>query len=564
MRAYQYLDISRPEKQSPMQRLEVRALLSPLMGFLADAAPAAAPGDITVDEELEEDAFLRALEEQLQQRMGELGASDAADATAAAHPPTFLALRVSQVDTLARRLRDALEPKRDAETGLVQAWTIQPQLQLQRKVKLSSHLQVLKLSTILREVRRLRLHQAGAGAQDADRAAPIELDIFPSLRVVEILHSQAALLRNVHCFARQLQSMHIEHTPMRSLRELLAPSPPLPEDAAQGAAWRRLERLELNCCDLPEVDASANLLTAVKVLDLGWNEIKSFGCPLAVPTLESLSLCHNLLPSIPPIQALKWLRALDLSVNQIHSLLGLEALQMLETLDVSHNLIGAIAEVERLVELPSLRRLKLSHNPIARRADYRREVFFFLGSSLELDGQPWTLGEVESMKVCRSLRLSETSLTALADQETAEDTMKVFPKAGGLAIAFGSASRKLVMDYPTLPAVHTITPQFVAIQNPPQSSLLRQYIRQQVAGSGFSEDGRAESVSGSSIRRDDPAQSSGSEALDKLSAGVGSLAFREGIRTVDDYFRVKSDSIVVASVPDENDPDFSTGADASW
>lgn len=543
-----------------MQRLEVRALLSPLMGFMVDEAPPAAPSDILVDEELEENDFLRALEEKLQQHMGDLGAS-----TSSGSPtPTFLVLRVTQVDTLARRLHDALEPKRDAETGVIQAWTIQPQLQ--RKVKMSSHIQVLKLSTILREVRHLRLHQAISSTHEGQtgaRTAPIELDIFPSLRVVEILHSQAALLRNIHFFARQLQMMHIEHTPMQSLRELLAPSPPLPTEVVEAAAWRRLETLELNCCDLPDVDASVNLLTAVKVLDLGWNEIKDFQCALTTPTLESLSLCHNLLPSIPSIQPLKWLRALDLSVNQIHSLAGLDALQMLETLDVSHNLISAIAEVEKLAELPSLRYLKLSHNPIARRADYRREVFFFLGSELELDAQPWTIGELESMKVCRSLRVFEPLATTFTDRETVETAEKVFPKAGGLTMD-GKSSQKLVMDYPVLPPVRAVTPQFVGIQNPPQSSLLRQYVRQQVVGSGVSDDGRSDSVAGSSVRREDTTQRSGSETMEKKSTSDGSSLRdddRRGVRTVDDYFRVKSDSIAAASVVEENDPDFSTGTD---
>lgn len=528
-----------------MQRLEVRALLAPLLGAAAEALdPLPAGRDIAVDEELQEDAFLRVLEERLQQRMGALAATGAGAA--------FLVLRVPQVDALARRLHDALEPKRDAETRLVQAWTIQPQLQ--RKVKMSSHIQVLKLSTILREVRCLRVHHAalaasnGAGDGGEDRTAPIEVDIFPSLRVIEVLHSHGSLLCNIHFFARQLQTMHIEHTPMATLRELLAPSPPPPGELRRAAAWRRLETLELNCCGLPAVDVSVNLLTAVRVLDLGWNEIKEFECALSTRTLENLSLCHNRLTSIPQLQAMTQLRVLDLSVNEIQSFDGLQTLLHLESLDVSHNLINLISQVELLADLPQLRSLKLSHNPISRRADYRREIFFFLGSELELDGQPWSIGELESMKVARMLRVNRHNLP-----DTDNATSLAYPRAGGM-FAGEITPLKVVMEYPSLPPVDGVQAHFVEILNPSLSTLSLQLSRYQSPSSD-----RSISLNGLQRREEDlPADNSEKEKTD-----YGRLqrnACKHSMQTVDAYFRVKSDSIVTSpTIADETDDDFSSG-----
>lgn len=519
-----------------MQRLEVRALLSPLKRLTSQQLlPRPSDGeDIVIDDELEEDDFVRALEEKLQLRSDELSGSVNGSAP-------FLVLRAAQIDTLASRLHDILEPKRD-ETNIVQAWTIQPQLQ--RKVKMSSHIQVLKLSTILREVQCLRVHQISLEAGGPARTAPIELDIFPSLRVVEILHSRADLLRNAHYFVRQLQSLHIEHTPMESLRELLAPSPPLDEDMSEAAEWRRLHTLELNCCGLPAVDMSVNLLSAIKTLDLGWNEIKTFESSLESQTLESLSLCHNLLSSLPPIQALTNLKALDLSVNQIESLAGIEALQQLEALDVSHNLINSMNELERLANIQRLTRAKLSHNPIARRADYRREVFFFVGKTVELDGKPWSFAELASMKDRRSFQgYGQKTETAIAQEAT--NTAKVFPKADGLSC--GKADLRMIMSYPLLPQKRSVTAHYAHIHNP-KSTLLNEYLKHHGLSSGLN--GQKQEVESSESTSD---QQSGGRSNEHDNGGEFTVV------TVDDYFRNKSDSITSAPVNVSIEPDYSSG-----
>ncbi|KAG6614864.1 Leucine-rich repeat protein [Phytophthora cinnamomi] len=480
-----------------MDRLEVRALLGP-SASTERAAAAPVERGICVDDALDEEAFLKALEEALQQH-------------AAALKRQFLELSAAQVDRLAFRLHDALVPKRDADTRVVQAWTIQPQLQL--KVKASAHIQVLKLSTILREVQRLRLHQSQPSQP------PIEVDIFPSLRVIEALNTEARGLQNVHFFAGQLRELHIEHTQVPTLRQLLAPR------EGQQRPWRKLLKLHMNCCALEEVDESVNLLRAVRTLDLGWNQIERFGTSASTRSLEILNLCHNQLKEVPPIQSLRALRELDLAVNRISSLKGLEKLTALERLDVSHNLIDDITEVELLMRLPRLTYVKMEFNPIARRPDYRREVLFYLGEPIELDGRRWSDAEVSSMKKRRMLLMLEGEKEhSIVDSGIWGQSVEspVYPKVrvqSGLVVK----NPKLVLGYPLLPRSKCAPAHYVEIMNPP--STLPTTNKHQ------------SSVAGRSIEA--------SENGDKLcGTSQGPHNNRQPVRSVDEYFRTQRDVIV--------------------
>ncbi|KAL3656868.1 hypothetical protein V7S43_018211 [Phytophthora oleae] len=482
-----------------MDRLEVRALVR-----APERAAPAAPVDrgISVDDSLDEEAFLKTLEETLQQHVASLSQQ-------------FLVLSESQVYRLAFRLNDALVPKRDADTGVIQAWTIQPQLQL--KVKASAHIQVLKLSTILREVQRLRLHQC----QTEENAVedPIEVEIFPSLRVIEALNTGSRGLQNVHYFAGQLRELHIEHTQVTTLQELLKPK----QQETKGV-WRKLLKLQMNCCDLQVVDESVNLLRAVRTLDFGWNKIKTFETDVTTKTLQVLNLCHNQLKLVPPIQSLRGLRELDLAVNGISSLKGLEKLTALERLDISHNLIDDITEVELLTRLPRLTYLKMEFNPIARRPDYRREVLFYLGEPIELDGQRWNDAELSSMTNRRMLMMLDGETERNVESSMWGQTVKApaYPKVrvqSGIIVK----NPKLVLEYPQLPRSQAAPAHYVEILNPPSTLPTNNKQLNNVGGSGV--------------------ESGGSSSKSALN-NQGAQGARPAFRTVDDFFRTQRDVII--------------------
>ncbi|KAH7484182.1 hypothetical protein KRP22_005358 [Phytophthora ramorum] len=506
-----------------MDRLEVRAL--PLGVARGPAAAPQAPG-IALDEALSEEAFLKELEEMLQQHAATLGRQ-------------FLVLSARQVDLLAFRLHDALAPKRDADTRVVQAWTIQPQLQL--KVKASAHLQVLKLSTILREVQRLRLHQS---QEENEAPRPVEVEIFPSLKVIEALNTDVRALHNVHCFAGQLRELHIEHTQVTTLKQLLTPH------HGQEKPWRKLRKLQMNCCGLEVLDTSVNLLTVVRTLDLGWNNVEKVETSMATSSLEVLSLCHNRLRDVPPIQALRGLRELDLAVNRIASLKGLETLSALERLDVSHNLIDDVTETELLSRLPRLAYLKMEFNPISRRPDYRREVLFYLGEPIELDGQPWNDAELSSMKNRRMLLMLDGAKIA-SDSSIWGQSVEppVYPRVrvqSGIVVK----NPKLVLGYPSLPRSQSFAAQYAEIQNPPSTLPTK---------SKHSNDDGWGSGQGTE---------NGAIAANALNGNSqGPRGGQTSWRSVDDYFRTQRDLIVTkekkesesqATISEQEDNDDST------
>ncbi|OWZ20855.1 hypothetical protein PHMEG_0004683 [Phytophthora megakarya] len=487
-----------------MDRLEVRALLGAV-----ELAPVAAPVDqgIAVDDSLDEETFLKALEETLQQHAPTLGQQ-------------FLVLSVSQVDRLAFRLHDALVPKRDLDTHVVQAWTIQPQLQL--KVKASAHIQVLKLSTILREVQRLRLHQS----MKNDTQVPIEVEIFPSLRVIDALNTESTALQNVHYFAGQLRELHIEHTEMMTLTELISPK--------ENKPWRKLLKLQINCCMLQVVDESVNLLRAIRTLDLGWNQIDKVEANVTTKSLEVLNLCHNQLREVPPIQSLRSLKELDLAVNHITSLKGLEKLTALERLDISHNLINDITGVNLLTKLSRLMYVKMEFNPIARRPDYRREVLFYLGEPIELDGQRWSDAELSSMKNRRMLIV----LDGVKEGNSTKGSIwgqsvqaHVYPRVRGQS-GIVVKNPKLVLGYPSLPRSSNVPAHFVEIRNPPLTLPAKSSHWSNTAGRSA----------------DNKLNTSNPPGNSQDSQGA-----RTTIQTVDDYFRTQRDVI------EEDSDDSNTG-----
>ncbi|TDH67074.1 hypothetical protein CCR75_004248 [Bremia lactucae] len=476
-----------------MDRVEVRALLGLSIANFPQSAHIGHA--IAVDDSLNEEYFLKTLEETLRQHIASLSQQ-------------FLVLSAVQVDRLAFRLHDALVPKRDAETRVIQAWTIQPHLQL--KIKSSAHLQVLKLSTILREVQMLRLHQS----ETEETHSPIEIEIFPSLRVIEMLNMKPRGLQNVHCFAYQLRELHIEHTQMTTLRQLLAPN---------SKPWRKLTKLRMKCCELQVLDESVNMLKSVKVLDLGWNKITKVMTDINTRSLEVLSLCHNQLYHVPPIKSLRSLRELDLAVNQISSLKGLETLTALERLDVSHNVIHNITEVEHLTRLSRLMSLKIEFNPIAKRPDYRREVLFYLSERIELDGKRWSDVELRSMKNMRMLMMLNGMNGNIGHstiwRQTAED--QVYPKAR-VQSGLNLKSSTLVLGYPLLPPNQSVSANCVTIQKLSSTLPTKSDCFKKATASG------AES----------------GESFDKKPLSrQSSRATRLSAQTVDDYFRTQRDDI---------------------
>lgn len=84
-----------------------------------------------------------------------------------------------------------------------------------------------------------------------------------------------------------------------------------------------------------------------------------------------IDISRNSLAYLPEFPILLHLETLLLANNHIRSLTGLSKLVNLEVLSVTYNEILHLSDLEELKELPSLRALYLTGNPVVKNKDYR-------------------------------------------------------------------------------------------------------------------------------------------------------------------------------------------------
>ena len=188
--------------------------------------------------------------------------------------------------------------------------------------------------------------------------------------------------------------------------------------------WERLVQVSFRGNQLCALDASLELIPAVRVLDLSRNQFTGPGAgflppppgPTAVATplqplgaalgaLQVLDLSSNRVAGLGELctglAECRMLRRLVLADNAITSTEGLEVLAGLESLDLSGNLLGHLAEARRLAQLPWLGELWLRDNPLCEggRSAYRASILGIFreratGSAFELDGAPGSPSEI--------------------------------------------------------------------------------------------------------------------------------------------------------------------------
>jgi len=152
-----------------------------------------------------------------------------------------LALTTECVEYLSERLNQALSPKRSNVTGIIQGWTIHaanyssngriktlPFENISNDLKMqtilsphtvtrqysdssdsfqttsSGHLDVLKLSTLLKEIKCMKLTESKKNSQ-IQQGYSYAIDIFPSLVMLEILDTPESTLKKLHVFSNQLE-----------------------------------------------------------------------------------------------------------------------------------------------------------------------------------------------------------------------------------------------------------------------------------------------------------------------------------------------------------------------
>jgi len=142
---------------------------------------------------------------------------------------------------------------------------------------------------------------------------------------------------------------------------------------------------------IKKMDASLQSLKKCKHLRLSTNSIDKISNLHGLDSLEILSMGRNQIKKLEGLEPVQdTLKQLWMSYNNLASLSGIEKLANLEVLFLSNNKIASWGEVERLANLPKLRDLLLSGNPIHAKAqeegNWRIEVLKRLPNLKILDG----------------------------------------------------------------------------------------------------------------------------------------------------------------------------------
>jgi len=122
----------------------------------------------------------------------------------------------------------------------------------------------------------------------------------------------------------------------------------------------------------------------LKVLSIANNLLEKLSGLEKLP-LTYLDLSNNKIRRVENIGTLKDLQIFDLSYNSIRSLRGIQSHDLLHTLKLSNNELIDLSEVRYIRDLPLLRVLDLSLNPIQNLPDYRLSILLRIPSLIELD-----------------------------------------------------------------------------------------------------------------------------------------------------------------------------------
>lgn len=105
-------------------------------------------------------------------------------------------------------------------------------------------------------------------------------------------------------------------------------------------------------------------LPQLKALDVSNNQLADLGGPWNLSWLEELDLSGNTLKSLAALKGLRHLKTLDAAKNELTDTSPLLSCKALQSIDLSQNKITDATEIQRLLELPKLKELKIDENPL--------------------------------------------------------------------------------------------------------------------------------------------------------------------------------------------------------
>lgn len=173
-------------------------------------------------------------------------------------------------------------------------------------------------------------------------------------------------------------------------------------------AWQSLEKIDLSCNFIYELDSGLELIHHVTDFNISFNQISSLNPLSKLQQLSVIRLSHNCITAIENCNIqFPCVKYLDLSNNKISCLIGMTQFPSLETLNLSFNLIDTFDELNYISMLPNILNVDLIGNPISQKTDYRVKVLEKFGkrtSLLCLDNEQSTVHELELIALVQAIR----------------------------------------------------------------------------------------------------------------------------------------------------------------
>jgi len=193
-------------------------------------------------------------------------------------------------------------------------------------------------------------------------------------------------------------------------------------NTTEGVNHPMLEHLILSNNVITEVTGlDASKLTRLHTLELRGNKLESTD-GIYLPNVKNLFLAANVIKKIEGMSRCTSLTTLHLRDNQLETLDGFTGdLKELQYINLRGNLLTSVKESQKLKELPFLRALALSENPVADEDDYRLEVLIALRTLERLDKDEYTDEERHEAEEIYEQRKAEADAAEANEEVIASD-----------------------------------------------------------------------------------------------------------------------------------------------
>ncbi|KAF5294294.1 hypothetical protein FQA39_LY13438 [Lamprigera yunnana] len=240
----------------------------------------------------------------------------------------------------------------------------------------------------------------------------LDIKIFKNLRLLEVQRLSFNLIKGLHSLRTQLRYLIC----IRSLHTIKEVLQDCGADNSEGYVWNELKEAVFSYNSLDSLDHSLEYAPLLHTLDLSHNHIHNAQLLNCLPNLRHINLSYNQLENIPALsgELCTHLRVLVVCNNFIEDIQELAVLVNLNELDLSNNCLLEHSCLLPLANLPMLKSLKLSGNPLSYHPRHRMNTAYYLhfnigNNKFLLENKTLSKGERQSIGSVRYVLASSRS-----------------------------------------------------------------------------------------------------------------------------------------------------------